>query len=173
MKKQFLKLAFFSFFCLQGTAFAGMSVCHDGSGTVTRVELRGNSIDGCNFYDSGQNISDAEYVSLRSLLKSVPRKYLKYENGNVLEMNTVEKAAVDILEGNAEQERQRQAHNAIVDQAKAEVDNPTTVASLLNTCISGITTAEIRAIKSNNPRPSATDEQLKTAVKQCLEGLKK
>lgn len=38
-----------------------------------------------------------------SSLPQVDRKYLKQENGEIVEMNTIEKAAVDILEGQAEQ----------------------------------------------------------------------
>lgn len=90
-----------------------------------------------------------------------------------MEMNPVEKAAIDILEGQAAQEAERLAHNAIVDQAKAEVDNPRTIPAMLNTCISAITTDEIREIKKGVPRGSKTDEQLKATVKACLDTLKR
>lgn len=116
------------------------------------------------------------FIYLPNGCASIPQvapKYLKQDGGSIVEMNTIEKAAVDILESNAEQARQIEAHNAIVDQAKAEVDNPKTIPAMLNTCISAITTDEIREIKKGSPRQGKTDEQLRQVVKSCLETFKK
>lgn len=106
-------------------------------------------------------------------LPNVPEKYLKVINGSVEKMTRIEKDSVDTVEALEIQAQKDLAYNAIVDQAKVEVDSPSTVSALLNTCISAITTDEIRNIKKNTPKPSKTDAELKNQVKSCLDSFKK
>ena len=95
MKRTILGLAFLSILALSSPAFAGISVCDDGNGKVASFSLRGNPIEGCEYYDNGQNISEAQDTALMTLLKTVPQRYLKMINGFPAEMSPQEKVDVD------------------------------------------------------------------------------
>jgi hypothetical protein len=99
-------------------------------------------------------------------------KYRKIANGEVVEMSKAEKDAVDSAELASQVQAQKTQFNALIDQAKAEVDLPKSVSSLLNICITNITTDEIRNLKSGTPKATRTDQKLKDDVKACLESLK-
>ena len=87
-------LALFSIFALSSPLYAGISVCHE-NGKVTNFALRGNAIEGCEYYENGQNISEAQDTAIRTLLKTVPVRYLKMINGFPAEMSPQEKVDVD------------------------------------------------------------------------------
>ena len=93
----FLTILFF----WSASCYAGISVCSDQNGNVTSFKLRGNSVQGCDYYDIGQNVDSSQYASISSLLKTVSRKYLKMVNGFPEEMSQSEKNAVDAAQASA------------------------------------------------------------------------
>ncbi len=95
MKGTMKKLLFLILILASTKAYAGISVCSDGNGKVTNFSLRGNPIKGCEWYDNGQNISEAQDTAIRTLLKTVDQRYLKMINGFPAEMSPQEKVDVD------------------------------------------------------------------------------
>lgn len=91
--KQLLIISYFLIFST--SAYAGISVCSDSSGNVTSHQLRGGAIEGCEYYDVGQSISQEQDDALRTLLKTVPTRYLKMKNGFPVEMVPQEQVLVD------------------------------------------------------------------------------
>lgn len=165
---QFLTIIFLSGIT---SASAELWVKTDGDAIVSRYSGDCYKAGFCE--PNNANLSDGWHEVKSDQYELAGRKYSKFSGGEVVEMNVIEKAATDILEAQAEQESRDAEHNAIVEQAKAEFDAPTTVAALLNTCISAITTDEIREIKKGTPTASKTDSQLKATVKACLDTFKK
>lgn len=95
MKGTMKKLLFLILILASTKAYAGISVCDDGNGKVASFHLRGNPVEGCEWYDNGQNISEAQDTAIRTLLKTVPQRYLKMINGFPAEMSPQEKVDVD------------------------------------------------------------------------------
>lgn len=143
----------------------------DGEQVVQRFD--GDCHRGGFCQENNVNISQNWREVPRAEYELAGSRYAKFEGGRVVEMNPVEKAALDILAAQASEAAEIAAHNAAVEQAKAEVDNPRTIPAMLNTCISAITTDEIREIKKGTPRAGKTDAQLKQTVKACLDTLKR
>ena len=94
MKGTMKSILFAILFLASTNAYAGISVCHE-NGKVTNFSLRGNQIQGCEFYDAGQNINETQDTAIRTLLKTVEKRYLKMINGFPFEMSPQEKVAVD------------------------------------------------------------------------------
>jgi len=97
---------------ISNIAFAGISVCQDGDGKITNFSLRGSSIEGCLYYDSGYNVTPAQYSQIKALFETVPRYYIKIVEQLPFEMNASEKAVVD-----AERAAEAEAlENAAIDR---------------------------------------------------------
>lgn len=94
MKRLIFNLALFSIFALSSPLYAGISVCHEND-KVTSFALRGNAIEGCEYYENGQNISEAQDTAIRTLLKTIPQRYLKMINSFPAEMSPQEKVNED------------------------------------------------------------------------------
>lgn len=169
MKKQ--HLIFLMMILTAPSAHAEPWVKHDDGEILMRAEADCYTAGFCE--PNNQNLQEGWVLVSKEDYELAGSRYAKFEGGRVVEMNPVEKAAVDILAAQANEAAEIAAHNTIVEQAKAEVDNPKTIPAMLNTCISAITTDEIREIKKGTPRGSKTDEQLKTAVKTCLDTFKR
>lgn len=157
-------------------ASAGVYVCKDaGTNRVLKADVSysGPVEDGCFLWtDQNANIQDVD--ALAGMIKQLKR--LVMTGSTILsarEMTQQEKDEEDAEKVADQQSESDAAFNAVVDQAIAEVDAPTSVSSLLNTCISAITTDDIRKIKGGNPNTSKTDEELKQIVKSCLTSFKK
>ena len=92
-------------------AEAGISVCSDVSGNITRFELRGNEIPGCLYFDGGTNVSQVEYDRVKSLLNNNPKKYIKVSSGQVVIKTLTERQQSDADEDQAIKNLQIQAVN--------------------------------------------------------------
>lgn len=83
---------------ISNVAFAGISVCRDeATNKVTNFSLRGNPLEGCHYFDV-PGVSEQDYENLRTLLKTVDRRYLKMIGTTILsvmEMSPPEKVSVD------------------------------------------------------------------------------
>ena len=71
-------------------AFAGISVCYNPDNTMKDFSLRGDQVQGCDYYQAG-----AKYDQVRTLLKTVERRYIKKLGSDPVEMSPAEKVAVD------------------------------------------------------------------------------
>ena len=156
-------------------AHAGIGVCRNGE-QITDVSARANPAnftgENCVYYHVGGNISVEGYENLKTFIETTPRKHLVWRDG-LAELTQAEQDAL-LAQEQADAEAQANAqHNAIIEALKAQVDNPTDPTAILNTCISAITTDEIRGLKAGTPKASKTDEQLKATVKACLDSFKK
>lgn len=76
-------------------AFAGITVCYNPDDTVKDFSLSGSSVEGCDYFDIGFNVTEAKYDQIKNLLKTVERRYLKKLSGEPVEMSSAEKVAVD------------------------------------------------------------------------------
>lgn len=152
-------------------AYAEPWIKHDGDEILMMTEADCYAAGFCD--QNNQNLLEGWVQVSKEDYRLAGSRYAKFEGGRVVEMNPVEKAAQDILAAQANEALEIAAHNAIVDQAKAEVDSPKTIPAMLNVCISAITTDEIREIKKGTPRTGKTDAQLKQTVKACLDTLKR
>lgn len=94
MKGTMKKIIFTLILLASTNAYAGISVCHD-NGKVTDFSLRGDARPGCEFYDAGQNINETQDTAIRTLLRTVERRYLKMINSFPAEMSPQEKVDVD------------------------------------------------------------------------------
>lgn len=173
MKSRTCLIVLFSIFCLSETLFAGIGACHDGAGNITAFEKDANHTafngSNCEYYHPPHNIMP-EYFGF---LQGIQPKYLKWD-GKPVEMTQAEKDAVDAAEEAERQDREDARWNAMIDRAKEKVDSPDTEASLIQECVSlSVVAPEIRNIKAGSPGPSKSDQELKNAVKSCLEGKKK
>ena len=92
MKKLILLILILAF---STKAYAGISVCEGANGRINRFELRGNPIQGCFYYQAGQDITLEKDAGLRALYGAVPFRHLKVVNGFPIEMSQAEKDAVD------------------------------------------------------------------------------
>lgn len=141
------------------SALAGFTVCHDGAGNIGG--------DNC-VYFSDQTTGTEAHDRVEALRESVPEKYQKWD-GEPVEMTAQEKSDKDAADLAAQEAAEKASWNAMVDRAIAKVDAPDDESTLIQECTTlDIITPEIRAMKANNPNPSATDAELKGAVKQCL-----
>ena len=80
---------------IPSVSYAGISVCFDVDSTVREFSLRGNQLLGCTYYNAGQNVTQAKYDTVRNLLQTVERRYLKKLGNDPVEMSPAEKVAVD------------------------------------------------------------------------------
>ena len=77
-------------------ASAGISVCFDVDNSVKDFSLRGNPMPSCAYYSIGLNgVTQAKYDTVRNLLQTVERRYLKKLGNDPVEMSPAEKVAVD------------------------------------------------------------------------------
>lgn len=76
-------------------AFAGQSVCPNGTGGVSSYSSRGNPISGCLYFDAGTTTTQAEYDRIKTLFKTVPQQHIKIVNDSPEEMTSQEKTAVN------------------------------------------------------------------------------
>lgn len=164
------------FLLIASPAYAGIGVCHDGAGNITALEDDANSVAfqgaNCVYYSVPATHTANEYNALMTLVKT-QGKYLKWDGGPVL-MTQGEKNQKDADIAAQAQASDDARFNAMIDQLKSDIDTLDTPEALLNECIGiNIIASEIRAIKANNPNPSATDAQLRKAVKNCLESKKR
>lgn len=90
MKKALLALIFF----YSTNAYAGIVVC-ESAGEVTKFDVSSPPQSGCEYYTSGQNITDAQDSALRTLQRTQPLRYLKMLNGFPVEKSPAEKVAAD------------------------------------------------------------------------------
>ncbi len=107
-------------------AHASINVCHTGE-TITRTSLRGD-IPGCEHINAiGSDITI--YDIAKTLIQTVPRKYLKWDaniivGSKLVEMSQAEKDVVDAEEAqaqaDAETARQEAFDNALADSTEAE-----------------------------------------------------
>ena len=168
-------LILFSFFLIAPLAHAGIGVCRDGE-QITAVSARANPAnftgENCDYYHVGGNISEEGYLNLKTFIETTPRKHMVWRDG-LAELTQQEQDALISEEQSTAEAQANAQHNAMIDALKAQVDTPTDPTAILNTCISAITTDEIRGIKTENPRDSKTDEQLKATVKACLDTFKR
>lgn len=167
------KLLFISLFIFCSTLHAEDVVKYNGT-EYQGCQTIGDSRVWLNDPNDISTVKDG-YLYLPNGCKSLPAiadKYKKVSNGVVVEMSQLEKDAVDSAEQQAQLQASKEQFNSLIEQAKVEVDTPKSVSALLNLCISGITTEEIRNIKKGTPKSSQTDSQLKASVKACLESLK-
>ena len=86
-------LILFMFFST--TAWAGISVCPETDGPVTSKQLSGNPQTGCLYFSIPPN-TVAEFDTLKSLIRTVPMKYLKVVSSAVQEMTLTEKDAIEL-----------------------------------------------------------------------------
>ena len=91
-KYAFLSVLIASFFLFNPLSFAGISVCNTDP---ISFSLRGSAVEGCLYYDSGQNVTVEKYDQIKNLLQSIEQKYLKILNGFPVEMSSQEKVDVD------------------------------------------------------------------------------
>lgn len=177
-------------FLISNTAQAGISVCDDGNGKVASFSLRGNPIQGCEYYDNGQNISEAQDTAIRTLLKTVPQRYLKMINGFPAEMSPQEKVDVDDAWAAEIQAKtvsdSRSGAKDSVDQLSPEgvrlrasllviLDRFNTVTKRIDdieACIeSASTLANVKTcVTALNPIGQATATQMKNAIKNEIDG---
>ncbi len=95
------------FLFFSSIANAGIVICHDQNGKVNNFQLGGEEILGCLYLDAGQNITALEAENTKLLLKTVHRKYLLVDNGQLREMTLQEKTQADIEEQQALEQQQR------------------------------------------------------------------
>ena len=84
-----------SFFFVSSLAQAGISVCYNPDNIVSDFSLSGNPIQNCDYYNAGQNVTQAKYDTVRNLLQTVERRYIKKLGDDPVEMSPAEKVAVD------------------------------------------------------------------------------
>lgn len=176
-------------FLISNTAQAGISVCDDGNGRVVSFSERGNPIDGCEYYAAGQNISDVQDKAIRTLLKTVEKRYLKMINGFPAEMSPQEKVDVDDAWAAQIQAEtlasSRSGAKDSVDQLSPEgvrlrasllvvLDRFNTVTGRLNAieaCIenAGTLAAAKTCLAGLNSIPDATAAQMKNAIKSQID----
>jgi hypothetical protein len=101
--KTLLTLAFLALFAYP--AWAGIGVCHDGNGNIVRLDERANPVfykntAGCVYYEVWKDgLTDDDYTALRNLIKTVPRKHIKFGlSGKPEEMTQPEKDNADSAE---------------------------------------------------------------------------
>lgn len=87
-------IALLSLFCLP-QAFAGQSVCPNGTGGVSQYSARGNPISGCLYFDSGTNTTQTEFDRIKDLFKTIPQQHIKIVNSSPEEMTASEKTVVN------------------------------------------------------------------------------
>ena len=75
--------------------YAGISVCYNQDNTVKGFSLRGSQIQNCDYYDAGQNVTQAKYDTVRNLLISIPMRYLKKLGNDPVQMSPAEQVTVD------------------------------------------------------------------------------
>lgn len=92
MKNILTLIAFYS--VLTVPAYAGIVVC-ESAGEVTKFDVSSPPQAGCEYYASGQNITDAQDSALRTLQRTQPLRYLKMLNGFPVEKSPAEKVAAD------------------------------------------------------------------------------
>lgn len=155
MKKIMLTIVYI--FLQTSQAFAGLGVCHDGNGNVTKIESDSanptyfKTTTNCVYFEVWKDgITDNDYVQLRTLLKDTPRKYIKWGlSGKPEEMDSIEKAAADLAE--------QQAAN---DARKAEIDK-------LNVTVEDVIVALVKRINARLPQAQAiTKQEIITQIKQ-------
>ena len=189
MKGTMKKLLFLILILASTKAYAGISVCYDGNGKVSSFHLRGNQVQGCEWYDNGQNISEAQDTAIRTLLKTVPQRYLKMINGFPAEMSPQEKVDVDDAWAAEIQAKtvadSRSGAKDSVDQLSPEgvrlrasllvvLDRFNTVTKRIDdveACIENASTlANVKTcVTALNPIGRATATQMKTAIKNEID----
>lgn len=93
-----MKRSLFIFFLIlisASNSYAGISVCEGANGRIYNKSLRGDSINGCFYYDPGYNTTSEQYEAIKTLLQNVDMKYLKMDKGIPAEMTQEEKDQVD------------------------------------------------------------------------------
>ena len=154
--KFFTMVVFISLCSIAPLSYAGIGVCHDGAGSITRIEQNADAVyfsqtANC-VYASIPPYTDAQYQALRSLVSSVPQKYLKWNDG-LVEMTQAEKDALDQAEVIAET-------TAVRERAKSRVvgfsDDP-----LYQRALADILKDEINALRARD-RDRASDIALAT-----------
>ncbi len=98
------KLIFIILLLTTSQAFAGIPVCHDGSGKITFFSLSGNPKAGC-LYFSDKDM--AKYNEAKKLLKTNSRKYLKIVSGKLVELTAQEKIDLAIANTAAQKSIER------------------------------------------------------------------
>lgn len=130
------------------TAYAGIGVCHD-SGNLTRVETDGNwtyYTSGyadenpswtCSYY-SVPPLSANEYQTLLTLIKTTPKRYLKWDNG-LAEMTQAEKDAVDAqVELNRDQIMRASAKSRFDGNYSSDFGSPVAMRALVKVLLDEI-----------------------------------
>lgn len=170
---------------ISGNVYAGISVCGDET-KVTSFSLRGNPIDGCEYYDYGQNITGTEYDQIKTLLKTVPMQHLKMSNGVPVEMSEAEKTAVnDAMAAENVTARRTQAKNqlegfggiTLYQRAVADVirERENSLAgksnAIIDCYINNSTAANIRSCIIALPKllDNVTLSQVKTAIENKVD----
>lgn len=74
---------------------AGVVACFDEKGVLTKSSLSSEPVPGCEYYDVGNGINQAQDDAIRLVIKNVPQRYIKKLNGFPVEMSPAEKTSVD------------------------------------------------------------------------------
>ena len=82
---------FLMFMLIPSIAFAGFNVCPNVDGEISSIRLDGNPINGCHYF---QHEVDANFDSVKALLKSVRRDFLLIQGKDVVEKTTAAKNAI-------------------------------------------------------------------------------
>lgn len=93
--KKLILITSFLLFC--STSYAGIVVCEGQNGNVNHFDLSEEAIDGCFYYDEGQNVTTKQADDLREIKSNVPLRYMKIESGFPVEMTQQEKDDRDAL----------------------------------------------------------------------------
>lgn len=189
MKGTMKTLIFAILFLASTNAYAGISVCFDGNGAVTQMSLSSPPQEGCDYYDVGNGINQAQDDLIREIIKTVPQRYIKKVNGFPFEMSPAEKVAVDDAWAAQIQadtlSASRSGAKDFVDQLSPEgvrlrasllviLDRFNTVTGRINaveSCIEGAGTlaAAKTCLAGLEAIPDATSAQMKTAIKSQID----
>lgn len=156
-------------------AFAGQSVCPDGTGGVQGYASRGNPIQGCLYFDAGTTTTQAEYDRIKTLFKTVPQQHIKIVNNSPEEMTASEKTAVnDAMAAEQTASIRSGSKNAVTGFNDTALFYRALVQVLLDEI--NILRADIDSISKQSSqitdlnRPARTLSQARTAIENKIDG---